>query len=128
MNPAAILHRPMSEYAFALDGTHYVFRLRTGKGEAESVRFYYADRAVMTPELQFSVLPMKKFREDKYFDWYETRLETPFERIAYYFELKSGTETLCYYGDCYPAVWQAPRHTASAHDTRKRVHLLQQFL
>ncbi len=40
----------MSEYAFALDDTHYIFRLRTGKGEAESVRFYYADRAVMTPQ------------------------------------------------------------------------------
>ena len=33
----------MSEYAFALDDTHYIFRLRTGKGEAESVRFYYAE-------------------------------------------------------------------------------------
>ena len=101
MNPATIFHRPMSEYAFALDGTHYVFRLRTGKGEAESVRFYYADRAVMTPELQFLSCPMEKFREDRYFDWYEIRLETPFERIAYYFELTNGAETLCYYGDCY---------------------------
>ena len=91
----------MSEYAFALDDTHYVFRLRTGKGGAERVRFYYADRAAMTPELQFSVLPMEKSREDKYFDWYEIRLETSLERIAYYFELQNGTETLFYYGDCY---------------------------
>ena len=101
MNPATIFHRPMSEYAFALDDTHYIFRLRTGKGEAESVRFYYADRAVMTPKLQFAPLPMEKFRTDRYFDWYEIRLETPFERIAYYFELQNGVETLCYYGDCY---------------------------
>ena len=91
----------MSEYAFALDGTHYIFRLRTGKGEAESVRFYYADRAVMTPKLQFAPLPMEKFRTDRYFDWYEIRLETRFERIAYYFELQNGVETLFYYGDCY---------------------------
>ena len=91
----------MSEYAFALDDTHYIFRLRTGKGEAESVRFYYADRAVMTPKLQFAPLPMEKFRTDRYFDWYEIRLETRFERIAYYFELQNGVETLCYYGDCY---------------------------
>ena len=101
MNPATIFHRPMSEFAFALDDTHYIFRLRTGKGEAESVRFYYADRAVMTPKLQFAPLPMEKFRTDRYFDWYEIRLETPFERIAYYFELQNGVETLCYYGDCY---------------------------
>ena len=91
----------MSEYAFALDDTHYIFRLRTGKGEAESVRFYYADRAVMTPKLQFAPLPMEKFRTDRYFDWYEIRLETRFERIAYYFELQNGVETLFYYGDCY---------------------------
>lgn len=91
----------MSEYAFVLDDTHYIFRLRTGKGEAESVRFYYADRAVMTPKLQFAPLPMEKFRTDRYFDWYEIRLETRFERIAYYFELQNGVETLFYYGDCY---------------------------
>lgn len=91
----------MSEYAFALDDTHYIFRLRTGKGEAESVWFYYADRAVMTPKLQFVPLPMEKFRTDRYFDWYEIRLETRFERIAYYFELQNGVETLFYYGDCY---------------------------
>lgn len=91
----------MSEYAFALDDTHYIFRLRTGKGEAESVRFYYADRAVMTPKLQFAPLPMEKFRTDRYFAWYEIRLETRFERIAYYFELQNGVETLFYYGDCY---------------------------
>lgn len=101
MNPATIFHRPMSEFAFALDDTHYIFRLRTGKGEAESVRFYYADRAVMTPKLQFAPLPMEKFRTDRYFDWYEIRLETRFERIAYYFELQNGVETLFYYGDCY---------------------------
>lgn len=101
MNPATIFHRPMSEYAFALDDTHYIFRLRTGKGEAESVRFYYADRAVMTPKLQFAPLPMEKLRTDRYFDWYEIRLETRFERIAYYFELQNGVETLFYYGDCY---------------------------
>lgn len=101
MNPATIFHRPMSEYAFALDDTHYIFRLRTGKGEAESVRFYYADRAMMTPKLQFAPLPMEKFRTDRYFDWYEIRLETRFERIAYYFELQNGVETLFYYGDCY---------------------------
>ena len=101
MNPATIFHRPMSEFAFALDDTHYIFRLRTGKGEAESVRFYYADRAVMTPKLQFAPLPMEKFRTDRYFDWYEIRLKTRFERIAYYFELQNGVETLFYYGDCY---------------------------
>lgn len=104
MNPATIYHRPLSEYAFALDDAHYVFRLRTGRGEAQSCIFYYADRAIMTPELEFFQVPMKKIRKDLYFDWYEVRLETGFQRIAYYFELTDGADTLCYYGDCYEMV------------------------
>lgn len=104
MNPSTIFHRPLSEYAFAIDDTHYVFRLRTGKGEAQNCKFYYADRAIMTPELEFFCVPMTKFREDQYFDWYEVRLETSFERIAYYFELFDGMESLCYYGGCYEMV------------------------
>ena len=51
MNPATIYHRPLSEFAFATDATHYVFRLRTGKGEAQSCRFFYADRAAIDEEL-----------------------------------------------------------------------------
>lgn len=104
MNPSTIYHRPLSEFAFALDETHYVFRLRTGRGETEACKFYYADRAAMAPELDFLCLPMPKVRQDRYFDWYELRLETDFDRIAYYFELSGGGETLCYYGDCYEMV------------------------
>lgn len=101
MNPSTVFHRPLSEYAFATDDTHYVFRLRTGRGEAQGCKFFYADRAIMSPELEFFCLPMQKFRQDKYFDWYEVRLETGFERIAYYFQLFDGQDTLFYYGDCY---------------------------
>ena len=71
MNPSTIYHRPRSEFAFALDDTHYVFRLRTGRGEADSCLFYFADRATMDPVLSFSVCPMEKIRSDLYFDWYE---------------------------------------------------------
>lgn len=104
MNPSTIYHRQQSEYAFATDDTHYVFRLRTGKGEAQECRFYYADRASMAPELTFFSVPMEKIRQDRYFDWYEVRLETHWERIAYYFSLECDTETLFYYGDCYEMV------------------------
>ncbi len=101
MNPSTVFHRPLSEYAFATDDTHYIFRLRTGRGEAEQCQFFFADRAAMTPDLEFTSVPMHKVRSDLYFDWYEVRLETALERIAYYFLLSHGSETLCYYGDCY---------------------------
>ena len=94
MNPSTIYHRPRSEFAFALDDTHYVFRLRTGRGEADSCLFYFADRATMDPVLSFSVCPMEKIRSDLYFDYYEIRLETNLERIAYYFRLTKGEEAL----------------------------------
>lgn len=101
MNPSTVYHRPRSEFAFALDDTHYVFRLRTGRNEADSCLFYYADRAAMAPELTFAAMPMEKVRTDRYFDWYELRLETSLERIAYYFVLSKGAEDLSYYGDCF---------------------------
>ncbi len=101
MNPSTIFHRPLSEYAFALDDTHYFFRLRTGRGEALRCKFHYADRAVMTPELEFQTVTMVRFRQDIYYDWYEARLETALERIAYYFELYDGRDYIFYYGDCF---------------------------
>ncbi len=104
MNPSTITHRPLSEYAFALDDTHYVFRLRTGREEAKECLFYYADRAAMTSDLTFISLPMNRVRRDRHFDWYEIRLKTHWERIAYYFVLTDGIEKLYYYGDCYDVV------------------------
>ena len=101
MNYSAIFHRPMSEYAQALDETHYIFRLRTAPGELSGCVFYYADRADMAPKLTFSHIPMKKVRSDKYYDYYEVLLETDFQRIAYYFELKDGKTISYYLGDCF---------------------------
>lgn len=101
MNLASILHKPLSEYAFAIDNNTYIFRLRTGKGECDDVRFGYADRAAMSPKLSFETVQMKKINTDKYYDWYEVVLKTEFERIAYYFELKDKEETKYYLGDAF---------------------------
>lgn len=103
MNHAAIFHCPQSAYAFALDDTHYVFRLRTQRGDVTKCVFHWADRAAMTPELSFAALAMTKVRSDMLWDWFEARLETPLERIAYYFELNEGRERCFYYGDCLEA-------------------------
>ena len=91
----------MSEYAHALDETHYIFRLRTAPGDLSSCVFHYADRADMAPKLTFLQVPMKRVRSDKYYDYYEVLLETDFQRIAYYFELKDGKTISYYLGDCF---------------------------
>ena len=54
MELAAIFHRPMSEYAHAVDENTYVFRLRTKREDLSRCVFHYADRAVMEPVLTFS--------------------------------------------------------------------------
>jgi len=101
MQYAAILHRPMSEYAFPLDKGHFVFRLRTAKGDLKGVTFYYADRADMASELTFFPLDMPLIRTDLLYDWYEITLETAWQRIAYYFLLDDGQEQCRFAGECF---------------------------
>ena len=45
MKKEAIIHIPMSEYAYALDEDRVVFRIRTGKDDISSCTLYYGDRA-----------------------------------------------------------------------------------
>ncbi len=108
MKASNIYHRPQSEFAFALDDTNYIFRLRTAPLEADTVVFYFADRASMKP-LEFQAVNMPLAHRDKHFDWYELRLKTEFNRISYYFELKNKEEKLYYFGDCYERLDVAER-------------------
>ncbi len=109
MNKAAIFHRPLSEYAFAISENEYAFRLRTAKDDLKYVKFGFADRATMTPKFTFDIREMERIFSNKYYDWYEITLKSDFERIAYYFELNDGTETVYYYGDCFSDEWDAER-------------------
>ena len=101
MNYSAIFHRPMSEYAHAVDDTHYIFRLKTAANDIKECTFYYGDRAGMSPQITFYPVPMKKVRSDKYYDYFEVLLETEILRVAYYFELNDGNEKAYYLGDCF---------------------------
>lgn len=113
MNLAAVFHRPMSEYAFAMDENTYVFRLRAQRGDLKRCTLHYADRAAMTPELNFQCVEMPLWRSDKLYDWFEVTLKCPFERIAYHFELDDDSETCRYAGDCFekdPSMIQRSEH------------------
>ena len=108
MNYAAIWHRPSSEYAFALDDTHYVFRLRAQAGDLTCCALWYADRAAMGP-LCYRRAPMEKRYTDALADWFELRLTTQLNRIAYYFELCDGARTAYYIGGLFQPTPQADR-------------------
>lgn len=109
MNLAAIFHRPMSEYAHAVDDTTYVFRLRAAREDIKRCVFHYADRAVMSPELTFTAEDMPLIRRDKIYDWFEVTLTIDYQRVAYFFELDDGQETVYYLGECFEHDWKQNR-------------------
>ena len=99
MNKKAVLHIPMSQYAFALDGERMVFRLRASRGDLDGCRLYYGDRSCRRTPVQFFGIPMETAARDELFDYYEVEFVSPFRRICYYFELTAGEERILYYGD-----------------------------
>ena len=99
MNKKAVLHIPMSQYAFALDEERMVFRIRTARGDLDSCRLYYGDRSCRQTPVLFASLPMEAAARDELFDYYEAELVSPYRRLCYYFELTAGEERVLYYGD-----------------------------
>ena len=102
MKKEAILHIPMSEYAYALDDKRVVFRIRTERDDIASCTLYYGDRACRNNPVDFYSIEMKKVAYSKLFDWYEVEFDSKYNRICYYFQLvdNNGESTL-YYGDVF---------------------------
>ncbi len=101
MNRGAVLHIPMSEYAYGVDEEHVTIRLRCGRGDLLQCVLYFGDRACRQTPVVFTKQEMKVAASDLYFDYYETTLSHPYKRLNYYFELISKTERVLYYGDCF---------------------------
>lgn len=97
----AILHIPMSEYAHGLDENHIVFRLRCAKGDLKRCTLYYGDTACRVTPILFTPAPMELTLSDLYHDFYQLVLNSPYQRLYYYFELDDGWETVLYYGDVF---------------------------
>ncbi len=101
MNRSAVLHIPMSEYAYGTDEEHVTIRLRCGRGDLKQCFLYFGDRACRQTPVIFTKQEMVVAASDAYFDYYEAALEHPYKRINYYFELISEEERILYYGDCF---------------------------
>lgn len=99
----------MSEYAHAVDENTYVFRLRAKREDIKRCVLHYADRAVMEPTLTFSDADMPLARRDKIYDWFEVTVRLDYLRVAYFFELDGGDETVYYLGDCFEHKWEQNR-------------------
>lgn len=93
----AILHIPLSNYAYGTDETHIVFRLRAARGDLISCILHYGDRSCRQTPVIFSAVSMQVAASDSLFDYFEIHLESPYTRVCYYFEINDGNETLLYY-------------------------------
>lgn len=99
MDRSAVLHIPMSQYAYGTDETHVTFRIRTGRGDIRQCMLYYGDRACRQTPVIFTAVKMHITASSTLFDYYEVSLDHPYKRICYYFELDDGVEKILYYGD-----------------------------
>ena len=102
MNKQAILHIPMSQYAYGMDENHIVFRLRAAKADISLCTLIYGDRACRRTPVDYFRERMEIVASDTLFDWWEVTLETDFTRICYAFLIEDREGEKCfYYGDLF---------------------------
>ena len=101
MKLEAILHIPMSEYCHGLDETHIVYRIRSARGDLKRVTLYYGDTACRVTPILFTPVPMEKVAGDLLHDYWQVIVDSPYNRVYYYFEMDDGVETRLYYGDIF---------------------------
>lgn len=100
MKKEAILHIPLSHYAYSVSDEEVVIRIRTARDDMSSVTLYYGDRFCQKSPAQFFPLVMEKVAFSSLFDYFSVTVKSPFKRIQYYFELCDKTgEKVLYYGD-----------------------------
>lgn len=97
----AILHVPMSEYCHGLDEKHIVYRMRSAKGDLKRVTLYYGDTACRVTPIIFTPVPMELVASDLLHDYWQAIVDSPYNRVYYYFEMDDGNETKLYYGDVF---------------------------
>lgn len=98
MNKSAILHIPLSQYAYAENEHTLTIRLRAEKGDVKKCVLYYGDRVDPIDPITVKELSMEKVATDDLFDYYETEIRDIYTRVCYYFLLDDGKEQQYYYG------------------------------
>ena len=99
INRSAVLHIPMSQYAFAQAEDMFTVRLRCAKGDLDVCTLFFGDRACRQSPVAFEEREMEVKWQDVLYDYYETTLTACPQRICYYFRLQKGGENVLYYSD-----------------------------
>ena len=69
MNRSAVLHIPMSQYAYGTDEEHIVIRLRAGRGDLTECILHYGDRACRLTPVLFTEQKMAVVAQTEEFDY-----------------------------------------------------------
>ena len=96
MQLQAVLHIPLSNYAFAADETSLVIRLRTARDDMQQCSLYYGDRVCEKDPIDVTEIKMKKIASDQLFDYYEAEIEDDYTRVCYYFKLEDEKTSVFY--------------------------------
>ncbi len=97
--PQAVLHIPLSQYAFANSPTSLTLRLRTARGALGRCVLHYGDRVQPSDPITFTPVEMELAASDRLYDYYEATFESPYTRVCYYFELLARDERVYLYAD-----------------------------
>ncbi len=94
----AVLHIPMSEYCHGLDEKHIVYRLRCARGDLKQVTLFYGDTACRCNPIIFTPVDMEKVAFDPLHDYWQVIVDSPYDRVYYYFQMDDGERKLLHYG------------------------------
>lgn len=99
MELSAIYHRTESEYAYLYKDKKLHIRIRTKKGDIESINLHYGDPFIFMEEFYQDTKEMAKLTSDAIFDYWQVEVSVDFARIQYLFELKDTEGQSILYGD-----------------------------
>ena len=97
MKKEAVLHVPLSQFAYAYDERTIVLRLRAAKGDLKSCKVFYGDRVDPKPQIETFEKEMVCAAKDDLYDYFETVIHDRYSRLCYYFLLWDGKQEQYYY-------------------------------
>lgn len=109
INRQAVLHIPLSQYAYASDENLLTIRLRAAKDNLLGCMLYYGDRCQESDPITFTPIRMDIVASDQLFDYYEVTFDPKLTRVCYYFELISEYEKIKYYADLFQCALPSTR-------------------
>ena len=99
MELSAIYHRPESEYAYLYKDKTMHIRIRTKKGEIETIALHYVDPFIFMEDHYEESKEMLNVTSDALFDYWQVEVSVGYARLQYLFEIKDKQGQTILYGD-----------------------------